>query len=425
MSSASATSLGQESLGDAEKRQELKKMKAIAAGMLVLAAIIFVFARWQQGSHGWAGYVRATAEAAMIGALADWFAVTALFRHPLGLPIPHTAIIKKRKDQIGDGLGEFVRDNFLTREVINERLASADLGQRIGHWLSSPDNAAVVGDQSAAVVRGIMEVMQDEKIQQGLDQVVEHRVRAAAVAPLVGRAIDLAMEGDHHHAVVESTLTGIAAFLDENQRTFRQRMSEESPWWVPEPVDDVVFDKIYSGVSSFLNEVGGQRNHSLRIQLDERTREMSERLKTDPELESRAAKLKDELLAHPEFKAWSDSLWQRMKLGILDATEDNTSPLRVKMQDSLVEAGQTIEADPELQKKLDHWIADAIGYVAEQFRDEVVDLIASTVQRWDGDETSDRLELQVGRDLQFIRINGTIVGGLAGLLIYTVSELLF
>ncbi len=425
MSSENTTSPGQTSSGDVEKRQELNKMKAIAAGMLVLAAVIFVLARWQEGSHGWAGYVRATAEAAMIGALADWFAVTALFRHPLGLPIPHTAIIKKRKDQIGDGLGEFVRDNFLTRDVINERLASADLGQRIGHWLSSADNAAVVGDQSAAVVRGIMEVMQDEKIQQGLDQVVEQRVRAAAVAPLVGRAIDLAMEGDHHHAVVESTLTGIAAFLDENQRTFRQRMSEESPWWVPEPVDDVVFDKIYSGVSSFLNEVGGQRNHSLRIQLDERTREMSERLKSDPELEARAAKLKDELLAHPEFKAWSDSLWQRMKLGILDATEDNTSPLRIKLQDSLVEAGQTIEADSDLQKKLDHWIADAIGYVAEQFRDEVVDLIASTVQRWDGEETSDRLELQVGRDLQFIRINGTIVGGLAGLAIYTISELFF
>ncbi len=410
---------------DKEKRQDLKKMKAIAAGMLVLAAVVFVIARWQEGSHHWAGYVRATAEAAMIGALADWFAVTALFRHPLGLPIPHTAIIKKRKDQIGDGLGEFVRDNFLTREVINERLASADLGARVGQWLAQPENASVVGDQSAAVVRGITEILQDEKIQQGLDQVVEQRVRSAAVAPLVGRAIDLAMEGDHHHAVVESTLTGIASFLDENQRTFRHRMSEESPWWVPEPVDDVVFDKIYQGVSQFLNEVGGQRNHTLRIQLDERTREMSERLKSDPELEARATKLKDELLTHPEFKAWSDSLWQRMKLGLIQATEDPGSPLRVKVQESLVEAGQAIESDPDLQKKLDRWIVDAIGYVAEQFRDEVVDLIASTVQRWDGDETSDRLELQVGRDLQFIRINGTLVGGLAGLAIYTISELLF
>ncbi len=410
---------------DAERRHDLAKMKRIAGGLLVFAAVVFLLARWQEGDHRWVGYIRAFAEAAMIGALADWFAVTALFRHPLGIPIPHTAIIKKRKDQIGDGLGEFVRDNFLTRDVISERLESANLGLRVGQWLASPENAAVVGDQSAAVVRGITEILQDEKVQQGLDQVVEQRVRSLAITPLVGRAIDLAMEGDHHHALVESTLTGIASFLDDNQRTFRQRMSEESPWWVPEPVDDVVFQKIYAGVSQFLGEVGKQRNHPLRIQLDERTRVLSERLKTDPELEARATKLKDELLAHPEFRAWSESLWQRTKSGLFEATENPNSPLRVKVQDSLVEGGRSIEADPELQKKLDVWIVDAIGYVAEQFRDEVVELIASTVQRWDGDETSDRLELQVGRDLQFIRINGTIVGGLAGLVIYSISELLF
>lgn len=403
----------------------LKGMKAMAMAMLVLAAVVFVVARWQEADHHWVGYIRATAEAAMVGAIADWFAVTALFRHPLGLPIPHTAIIKKRKDQIGDGLGEFVRDNFLTREVINDRLAGADIAVRLGDWLAEPKNASAIGNQSAAVVRGIIEVLTDEKIQEGLDQVVETRVRAMAVTPLVGRAIDLAMEGDHHHLVVESTLSGIASFLDENQETFRQRMSQESPWWVPEPVDDKVFAKIYSGVSHFLTEVGGQRNHSLRVQLDQRTREMSERLKTDPELEAKAAKLKDELLAHPEFKAWSDSLWHRMKSGIIDATEDEQSPLRLKLQDSLVEAGNAIRADQELQAKLDHWIQDAVGYVAEQFRDEVVDLIASTVQRWDGEETSQRLEAQVGRDLQFIRINGTIVGGLAGLTIYTLSELFF
>lgn len=409
---------------DEERRAGLAKMKAIATGLLVLVAIIFVFARLHEDSATWIGYVRATAEAAMIGAFADWFAVTALFRHPLGLPIPHTAIVKKRKDQIGDGLGEFVRDNFLTRDVINDRLADAGLGRKIGEWLSEPDNAVLIGEQSAAVVRGVTEVLQDEIVQQGMDQVVEQRVRSFAVAPLLSRAIDLAMEGDHHHVVVESTLSGVAAFLDENQQTFRQRMSAESPWWVPEPVDDKVFDKIYSGVSHFLHEVGGQRNHPLRQQLDERTRDLSVRLKNDPQLETKAAKLKDELLAHPEFQAWSDSLWTRLKAGMIEATEDDNSPLRLKMQDSIVDAGRSINVDPALQRKLDVWITDAVGYVAEQFRDEVVDLIASTVQRWDGEETSDRLEQQVGRDLQFIRINGTIVGGLAGLVIYTISELL-
>lgn len=393
--------------------------------MLVVAAVIFVVARWQEVDHHWAGYVRATAEAAMVGALADWFAVTALFRHPLGLPIPHTAIIQKRKDQIGDGLGEFVRDNFLTQAVIDDRLADAKLGQRIGEWLSQPDNAGVVTKQGAAVVRGITEVLQDERVQEGLDQVIEQRVRSLAVTPLVSRGIDLAMEGDHHHVVVESTLTGVANFLHENQSTFRKRLSEESPWWVPEPIDDRVFDKIYAGVTHFLNEVGQQRSHPLRIQLDTRAVELAERLRSDPELESRAEVLKDQLLEHPEFAAWTESLWQRTKTGIIEATEDEHSLLRQKLTTSVVEAGQTIQADPELQAKLDRWIVDALGYIAEQFRDEVVDLIASTVQRWDGEETSERLEQQVGKDLQFIRINGTIVGGLAGLVIHTVSELVF
>lgn len=400
-------------------------MKVVATGLLIFAAVVFVLARWQEEEHTWVGYIRATAEAAMVGAIADWFAVTALFKHPLGLPIPHTAIIKKRKDQIGESLGGFVRDNFLTREVVSERLEEAELGRRVGTWLAEPTNARSIGDQSAAVVRGVTEVLKDDVVQAGLEEVVTNRFRNVPVAPVVGKAIDVAIDGEHHQVLLESTLSGVAAFLDENRLVFRDRLATESPWWVPEPLDDRVFEKIYTAVARFIEDVGKDRNHQLRHQLDERTLELAARLKESDELRERGEAIKAELLDHPEVRSWSDSLWSRIKQAMLEAAEDPASPFRAQLEQALVEAGQSIEQDPSLQAKIDDWIVGATGYIAEQFRGEVADLIAQTVQRWDTDETSDRIELQVGRDLQFIRINGTIVGGLAGLFIYTVSELIF
>lgn len=410
---------------DATRRAELGRMKALALSLLFFAAFVFIFARWLEDTQHWAGYVRATAEAAMVGALADWFAVTALFRHPLGIPIPHTAIIQKRKDQIGESLGEFVRDNFLTSEVLADRLADAKLAARMGEWLAQPQNAKTIGDQSAAVVRGVAEVLNDDQVQPGIESLVVSRVRNIPVTPLAGRAIDIAVQGGHHQALVDSTLTGLAKFLDDNQAEFRLRMAEESPWWVPEPVDDRIFDKIYDAVSRFIADVGVDRSHPLRAQLDSRTEELAERLKSSEDLRERGESIKEEILAHPEVRAWSESLWTRIKSGLIEATEDPQSDLRIRLEAAVADAGAQLSADPALAAKLDQWLVEAVGYVAEQFKDEVSGLIATTVQRWDTAETADRLELQVGKDLQFIRINGTIVGGLAGLIIYSLSEAFF
>lgn len=410
---------------DATRRAELGRMKALALSLLFFAAFVFIFARWLEDTQHWAGYVRATAEAAMVGALADWFAVTALFRHPLGIPIPHTAIIQKRKDQIGESLGEFVRDNFLTSEVLADRLADAKLAARMGEWLAQPQNAKTIGDQSAAVVRGVAEVLNDDQVQPGIESLVVSRVRNIPVTPLAGRAIDIAVQGGHHQALVDSTLTGLAKFLDDNQAEFRLRMAEESPWWVPEPVDDRIFDKIYDAVSRFIADVGVDRTHPLRAQLDSRTEELAERLKSSEDLRIRGESIKEEILAHPEVRAWSESLWTRIKSGLIEATEDPQSDLRIRLEAAVADAGAQLSADPAMAAKLDKWLVEAVGYVAEQFKDEVSGLIATTVQRWDTAETADRLELQVGKDLQFIRINGTIVGGLAGLIIYTLSEAFF
>ncbi len=410
---------------DEARAADLRRMKALATSLLVLAAIVFIVARVQEGDEAWAGwgYIRATAEAAMVGALADWFAVTALFRHPLRLPIPHTAIVRRRKDQIGASLGGFVQDNFLTRAIITERLSDADLGRRLGRWLSGPGNARTVGDQGAAVVRGLTEVLSDEVVQQGLEAVVVERARRIPVSPLIGRAVDVAIEGDHHQQLFDTVVRGVDRFLGDNASSLRNRMTQESPWWVPEAVDDVVFEKIYTSVRRFLREVADDPNHELRLSVDERSAALAADLKTSPAMLARGEEIKEEILAHPEVRAWSANLWASLKAALLEATEDPESQLRLRIEEAVVDAGRSLEADPELRAKIEHWIVDGIGYVAEQFRGEVSNLIATTVQRWDADETADRIELQVGRDLQFIRINGTVVGGLAGLVIYTLSEL--
>jgi len=400
-------------------------MKMWATGLLVLVTIIFLITRWLEDRHHWVGYIRTFSEAAMVGALADWFAVTALFRHPLGIPIPHTAIVPNRKDQIGRSLGEFVQDNFLTHEVLESRLANVHVGQRLGSWLAEPANATRAGQGVADALGGALEVLDDAEVGGAFEQLVERRVRSIAVAPVVGRAIDLAIEGGHHDKLLDAVLTGLGGFLEDNRGTFRLRLDQESPWWVPESIDDKIFDKIYAGVGNFLADVGGNPNHDVRASINRRVESFADRLRDDPTLIAKGEELKNELLAHPDVRAWLRSLWGELKTSTLAATSDPHSELRARIDNSLVTLGQRLSAEPELQAKVDAWVMRAVGYLVDHYRGEVADLIATTVQSWDGKATGERMELQVGRDLQFIRINGTIVGGLAGLVIYIVSQWLF
>jgi len=400
----------------------LRRMKTIALALLLAAAGLDVLAR-AVGGTGW-GYVSAFAEAAMVGALADWFAVTALFRHPLGLPIPHTAIIPNRKDEIGRSLGEFVENEFMSREVLDERVAGIGVGRRLGEWLSESDNAARAGVAVADVVRGAIEVIDDSEVQDGIERIVESRIRGAQVSPLLGKTIDLAIEGGHHQRLLDAIFTGLQGFLADNRTTFRERLEQESPWWVPESIDDRIFAKIYDGVIRFLVDVGGDPTHEVRASIAKRVEAFAGRLREDPEMIAKGEQLKDELLVHPDFRAWMESLWREAKRGLIEATSEPESELNRRIASSLAKLGSRLRDEPELQHKIDHWVARAVGYVIDNYRSEVSKLIESTVARWDGESTSRKLELQVGRDLQFIRINGTIVGGLAGLLIHALAELL-
>jgi uncharacterized membrane-anchored protein YjiN (DUF445 family) len=415
---------GLEQSGDVERRTALRRMKLGATSLLVGAAVVFVATKLVGNDDGWVGYVQAVAEAAMVGALADWFAVTALFRHPLRLPIPHTAIIPNRKDDIGRSLGAFVESNFLTADVIDERLRGADIGRRAGEWLAVPAHAERGGDAIADVLRGAIEVLDDQEIQLGLEHFVETQIQAVEVAPLLGRIIDLTIEGGHHQRLLDAVLVGLGGFLDDNRATFRRRLDQESPWWVPEGIDDRVFEKIYTAVGRFIDDVHASPRHEVRSSIDERVADFAQRLQHDPELHAKGEALKTELLEHHEVRRWIESLWEGTKRGMLTAADDPDSDLRRRVVNSLQHLGGRLATEPELQRKVDEWVAKALAHLVENYRTEVREIISSTVAKWDGQSTADKIELQVGRDLQFIRINGTIVGGLAGLVIHTVGQLL-
>ena len=395
-------------------------MKIVATSLLVAAAVVYIVARANEGP-AWLGYVESFAEAAMVGALADWFAVTALFRYPLGLPIPHTAIIPRRKDQIGRSLGQFVQEHFLTKEVLTERIRGAHIGRRLGLWLREPVNAERAGEVIVDGMRGTIEVLDDRDVQDAIGGLVQRRLEDTQVAPLLGKAIDVAVEGGHHQRLLDAVLTGLSSFLHDNRAALRARLEEESPWWIPEPVDERIFRKIFNGVQHFLADVVANPQHEVRSALDARIRSFAERLREDPVMLAKGEEVKHDLLAHRDVQAWLQSLWGELKQALLDAAADPQSELRRRLTVGLARAGERIVVDQELQAKLDGWVERVAGYVVENYRGEAAALISTTVERWDSADTSRRIELQVGRDLQFIRINGTVVGGLAGLAIHAIT----
>ena len=407
------------------RRAGLARMKLIATGLFLAAAAVFVACVVIGDETGpWVGYVRATAEASMVGALADWFAVTALFRHPLGIPIPHTAIIPRRKDQIGDALGVFVQSNFLTRSVLAEKLRTIGVARRTGEWLVQPEHAHRLGDNLGAALTGVSQVLRDDDVQAFVDQLVSSRIRSTPAAPILAKVLDIAVEGGHHQKVLTSGLRGLGRFLEENKAVLRAKLGQESPEWVPEWIDDRVFAKAFSALQKFLREVGDTPDHELRRALDARVQDYIVALRTDSATATRLEDMKHELLEHPSVREWSASLWGGIKKSLLELANDPSSELRQRFQSSIVHFGQTLRDDPELQAKLDRWVESAASYVVEQYSADIADLVSGTVAKWDAVETSNRIELQVGRDLQFIRINGTVVGGLAGLVIYTVAQLI-
>ncbi|MDQ1730291.1 MAG: hypothetical protein QOK10_450 [Pseudonocardiales bacterium] len=409
---------------DAARRSALRRMKAVAIGALVFAAVVYVCCVVIGDGHGGWPFVQAAAEAAMVGGLADWFAVTALFRHPLGLPIPHTAIIPRKKDQIGASLGEFVHENFLTAEVVGPRVLAANIPRRVGEWLAQTGRAEQLAAELGNVIAGANTVLADEDIRSAVEAFAEAQLRRLPAAPVVARVLELAVEGNQHQILLTHGLHGLRRFLDENREVFRQRVADESPDWVPEWIDERLFNRLFAGVRKFLADVAEDPDHALRRQFDERLREYAERLHTDPEAAAGLERWKKEVLDHPAVRTALASLWLPLKEAVLRAAADPESELRRVAASVIRQTGVALRDDPELQEKCDRWVLAIMGHVLQHYSGEITGVITHTVARWDAESTSRRLELQVGRDLQFIRLNGTVVGSIVGLIIYSVSRLL-
>ncbi|SOC47402.1 Uncharacterized membrane-anchored protein YjiN, DUF445 family [Blastococcus aggregatus] len=413
------------SLEDPQRARDLARMKRLATGLFLAAAVVFVVCVLLGPEQGaWVGYVRATAEASMVGALADWFAVTALFRHPLGLPIPHTAIIPRKKDQIGESLGTFVQENFLTRSVVEEKLSTIDVPARLGAFLASPGRAERLSGDAAAVLAAVTDLLRDEDLEPAVAGLVQRKLHETPAAPVLARVLELVVDGDRHQEVLSAAMRLLSRFLEENRLVFRAQLGDASPAWVPDWVDDRVFDRAFAGIQRFFAEVGADPRHELRRSYDVRLRAYVAALRTDPETAARVESLKKELLEHPAVRAWSGSLWSNAKTVVLDAAADPDSELRARVTGLILEGARLLESDPTVRELVQRHAHGTVGYLAERFSRDIAELVSGTVARWDTYETSQRIELQVGRDLQWIRVNGTVVGGLAGLVIYSVAQLI-
>ena len=406
------------------RRLGLRGMKARATGLLVFAALVYVAVRLFGGGDDWAGYVEAAAEGSMVGGLADWFAVTALFRHPMGIPIPHTALIPTRKDQLGRAIGGFVEENFLTGRVVLERLRAVGIGRRAAEWVSADEHAATIARHSSAALAGAAGVLRDETVEAAIEHSIAGWVRRVPLAPLAGRALTIATAEGRHVELVDAALRGGLRFMDDHRESLRTRFGKESPWWVPESIDDRIFTKLFDGLRAFLAEVGETPHHEFRDYLEERVAQLAERLQTDPDLIARGEEIKEQIVSHPAVQRWTASLWTDLKALLQRQADDPSSQLRQRIAVEIQSIGRRVAEDPELQTKVDSWVESVVTYLLEEHRHQAGDLIASTVARWNPEDASRRVELAVGRDLQFIRINGTVVGGLAGVAIYAVGRMI-
>jgi uncharacterized membrane-anchored protein YjiN (DUF445 family) len=405
---------------DEERRRGLRRMRTLAVSLLGLAAVVYVATL---DRDGFLGYVNAGAEASMVGAIADWFAVTALFKHPLGLPIPHTALIPKRKDDLGRGLQEFVGENFLQEDIIRDRIGVATISMRIGRWLSDPVNARrVVDEVSEVAVIGLGKV-RDEHVADLVSEALVPRFREEPISPLLGGMLGEMVRDDLHHGLVDLALTELHEWLQENPDTVAQILGERAPWWTPPRLNDAVTSRINVELVRWVRDIRDDPHHHARQALDSMLAELASDLLEDPDTQLRAERLKERILDHPQVVASSISLWNALRRTLQGSLTDPDGAVRARLLTELCRFAERLLTEEDLRRRLDEIAADVTVFAVDRYGTEVTAVITHTIERWDGKEAARRIELHVGRDLQFIRINGTIVGGLVGVLIHTVSVL--
>ena len=394
-------------------------MRVVATSLLVVAAVVYVLTREQDGAWG---YVNAAAEAAMVGAIADWFAVTALFRHPLGLPIPHTAIIPRRKASLGASLQEFVSENFLRPDVVRERLAGAGLTRRTGQWLDEGDHAGRLVQEGSRIAAHALSRVSHDDVTALVQEAIVPRLVDEPLAPVAGRLLAEVLDERAHVGVVDLVLDELHAWLSDNADEVVAIVGERAPWWTPQWLDDRVATRLHVEAVTWVGEIRRDHDHRARRAMDGWLRRLADDLVDDPATQERFERLKDRMLTQPQVSASAIAIWDALRRALVGSLQDEDGLLRRRALQELHHLAERLQTEEALQERGDRIVSDAAAYLVEHYGSEVATIISATVDRWDGVETAKKVELHVGRDLQFIRINGTVVGGLAGLVIHALSH---
>ncbi len=398
-------------------------MQGVALALLVGMALVFVVSFALQHQYPWLSYVRAASEGGMVGALADWFAVTALFRHPLGLRIPHTNLISSKKDEIGDGLGGFIEENFLADEVVHDKLSEISGARMAGQWLQERDHAERLGDMIANAGLGALTVLDDNDVQDLIEALVREHVIDPEWGPLMGRALDSFVTGGHHEALLDIAADRLEEWLVEHPEAFDRMLSSRLPHWLPGIAQRFVDDRIHAEAVRFVRAVREDREHPFRLAVSGFLGDLSRDLGEKPELRRQLESFKHEVFDSPRIRALAESTWVTARAALVGMLEDPRSELRVRLLAALQDFGARLLADSTLQFKIDVWVMQVVEHLVRNYRHDLARVVSDTVRRWDAREAAEKIELQIGKDLQFIRINGTVVGSLAGLAIYTVATL--
>ena len=404
----------------------LVRMRVIATGLLVLMAATYLVARIFESQHPPIGYVRAFAEAAMVGGLADWFAVTALFKHPLGLPIPHTAIIPRNKDRIGDTLAQFLRDNFLIPTVVARRMRRLDIAGAAGKWLANPQGGSkrlMRGSSRLAVE--VLQALDQERLGGMVRGAMVDRVRSLDVAPLAGQALSAAIAESRHLPILDGIIRWAGRVLEANEHLVRAMVHERAGSilrWTG--LDETLSNKILDGLAKLIADMADDPDHPLREKAEEGLSTLARDLQSDPAMRARVDRIKIELLENPAMQTWINGLWEQARAGMLRLARDPEKLLAGPVGEALRQLGETLQSDPRLGRTINRFIRRSVVGAAADYGDAIVRLVSETVRGWDARTITSRLENAVGKDLQFIRINGTLVGGLVGVTIHAIDVFL-
>ena len=409
-------------------QQGLTKMRWVATLLLLLMAVVFIVTSIYLPHWPWLGYLRAFSEAAMIGALADWFAVSALFRHPLGLPIPHTAIVPKRKNDIGRSLANFVKNNFLTADVVDQRLGQLDISSKIAGWLRQEKNAQRLSTDLCRVIRWSLETLEGGALETALKSNFRQALSRVSLSDAMSAMLELIATGDHAQTLIDQFVAFGREQLDANRLRIRLRIKEQSPWWLPKFVDEEIYEKLVGELDRILAEIGEDPNHEARDAFNQRLRTLTVAFSEDPTLMEKAEALKEEFINHPAVSEYFATLWDELRVFLLASvsqSETEPPPVARNIAQQLANLGNAIQADESAKVTIDVRARELVSYLLQRYRDPLANVINETIASWDPDATSSRIELYIGRDLQFIRINGTVVGGLVGLALYSLAMWLF